>query len=123
MLAPLSWLKDYVDIDVPAKELERLLFSVGFEVEELIELGKDIHIYSTGAHPYLVSDPQKNEIHFTIGDNCSYRVETDIVKKTAKCNFNNPEAAANLIEFFDRIIANADHSREITEEVKNLFVD
>ena len=42
MLAPLSWLKDYVDIDVPAKELERLLFSVGFEVEELIELGKDI---------------------------------------------------------------------------------
>lgn len=88
-----------------------------------IELGKDIHIYSTGAHPYLVSDPQKNKIHFTIGDNCSYRVETDIVKKTAKCNFNNPEAAANLIEFFDRIIANAEHSREITEEVKNLFVD
>ena len=42
MLVPLSWLKDYVDIDVPAKELERLLFSVGFEVEELIELGKDI---------------------------------------------------------------------------------
>ena len=37
MLAPLSWLKDYVDIDVPAKELERLLFSVGFEVEELID--------------------------------------------------------------------------------------
>ena len=42
MLAPLSWLKDYVEIDVPAKELERLLFSVGFEVEELIALGKDI---------------------------------------------------------------------------------
>ncbi len=42
MLAPLSWLKEYVDIDVNAKELERLLFSVGFEVEELIELGKDI---------------------------------------------------------------------------------
>lgn len=88
-----------------------------------IELGKDIHIYGTGAHPYLVSDPLKNEIHFTIGDECSYRVETDIVKKTAKCNFNNPEAAANLIEFFDRIIANNDHSSEITEVVKNLFVD
>lgn len=88
-----------------------------------IELGKDIHIYNTGAHPYLVSDPLKNEIHFTIGDECSYRVETDIVKKTAKCNFNNPEAAANLIDFFDKIIANNDHSSEITEEVKNLFVD
>ncbi len=88
-----------------------------------IELGKDIHIYRTGAQPYLVSDPFKNEIHFTIGDECSYRVETDIVKKAAKCNFNNPEAAANLIDFFDKIIANPDLSEEVTEEVKNLFVD
>lgn len=88
-----------------------------------IELGKDIHIYSTDAHPYLVSDPAKNEIHFTIGDNCSYRVETDIERKTAKCNFNNPEAAANLIDFFDKVVSNPDHSHEITEDVKNLFVD
>ncbi|MCQ2446443.1 MAG: phenylalanine--tRNA ligase subunit beta, partial [Clostridia bacterium] len=42
MLAPLSWLKEYVDIDVSAKELEAKLFSAGFEVEEVIELGKDI---------------------------------------------------------------------------------
>ncbi|MBD5632503.1 MAG: phenylalanine--tRNA ligase subunit beta [Clostridia bacterium] len=42
MKAPLSWLKDYVDIDVTAKELQAKLFSCGFEVEELIEIGKDI---------------------------------------------------------------------------------
>lgn len=42
MLAPLSWLKEYVDIDVTPKELEEKLFSCGFEVEELIETGKDI---------------------------------------------------------------------------------
>ena len=42
MKAPLSWLKAYVDIDVPAKVLEEKLFSCGFEVEELIEVGKDI---------------------------------------------------------------------------------
>ena len=42
MLAPLSWLKDYVDIDVTPKELEEKLFSCGFEVEELIEVGKEI---------------------------------------------------------------------------------
>ncbi len=42
MLAPLSWLKDYVDIDISAKELEEKLFSAGFEVEELIDIGKDI---------------------------------------------------------------------------------
>lgn len=42
MLAPLSWLKDYVEIDVTPKELEEKLFSCGFEVEELMEVGKDI---------------------------------------------------------------------------------
>lgn len=42
MLAPLSWLKDYVEIDVTPKELEEKLFSCGFEVEELIETGRDI---------------------------------------------------------------------------------
>lgn len=42
MLVPLSWLKDYVYIDVQPKELEEKLFSCGFEVEELYEIGKDI---------------------------------------------------------------------------------
>lgn len=42
MKAPLSWLKDYVDIDVTAQQLQQKLFGCGFEVEELIYLGKDI---------------------------------------------------------------------------------
>jgi len=42
MLLPLSWLKDYVDVDVTAEELQKKLFGCGFEVEELIYLGKDI---------------------------------------------------------------------------------
>ena len=42
MIAPLSWLKDYVDIDITPQELEDKLFSCGFEVEELYEVGKDI---------------------------------------------------------------------------------
>lgn len=42
MKVSLSWLKDYVDIDVSAEELQKKLFSCGFEVEELIEIGKDI---------------------------------------------------------------------------------
>ena len=42
MLVPLSWLKEYVDIDVEVKELEEKLFSCGFEVEESYEVGKDI---------------------------------------------------------------------------------
>ncbi len=42
MLAPLSWLKEYVDIDITPQELEKKLFDVGFEVEQLTELGADI---------------------------------------------------------------------------------
>ena len=42
MLVPLSWLRDYVEINVSPKELEEKLFSAGFEVEEVIENGKDI---------------------------------------------------------------------------------
>ena len=42
MIAPFSWLKDYVDIDCTPQELQDKLFSCGFEVEELTEVGKDI---------------------------------------------------------------------------------
>ncbi|MBE5741702.1 MAG: phenylalanine--tRNA ligase subunit beta [Clostridiales bacterium] len=39
MLAPLSWLKDFVDIDVTVEELEKKLFDSGFEVEQIIPYG------------------------------------------------------------------------------------
>lgn len=42
MKVPFSWLKDYVEIDVTAQQLQDKLFSCGFEVEELIYLGKDV---------------------------------------------------------------------------------
>ena len=42
MLVPLSWLKEYVDINISVDELEEKLFSCGFEVEEKYEVGHDI---------------------------------------------------------------------------------
>ncbi len=57
MIAPLSWLKDYVQIDVSAEELQEKLFSCGFEVEELTYLGAGVEnvvtgkILSTEKHP------------------------------------------------------------------------
>ena len=43
MKLPLDWLNDYVDISgVSVSELESKLFSCGFEVEEVIEYGKEI---------------------------------------------------------------------------------
>ncbi len=43
MKAPLSWLKEYVDIDCSAEELKDKLFSCGFEVEEMSYIGKNIN--------------------------------------------------------------------------------
>lgn len=57
MIAPLSWLKEYVEIKVSAEEMKDKLFSCGFEVEELTYLGKDVEnvvtgkILSTEKHP------------------------------------------------------------------------
>lgn len=42
MILPLSWLKDYVEVDVTPDELEKKLFDAGFEVEEKYELGRDV---------------------------------------------------------------------------------
>ena len=39
MIAPLSWLKEYVEIDCTPQELQDKLFSCGFEVEELRSCG------------------------------------------------------------------------------------
>ena len=48
MLLPLSWLKEYVEVDVTPEELEKKLFSAGFEVEERYEVGKDISGVAVG---------------------------------------------------------------------------
>lgn len=42
MKVPFSWLKDYVDIDCSAEELQEKLFSCGFEVEETLYFGEKI---------------------------------------------------------------------------------
>ena len=43
MKLPLSWLKEYVDIgDITPEQLADKLLNVGFEVEDIIYLGKNI---------------------------------------------------------------------------------
>ena len=57
MKAPLSWLKEYVDIDCSAEDLKDKLFSCGFEVEEMEYIAKNIDkivsckILSIDKHP------------------------------------------------------------------------
>jgi hypothetical protein len=74
--------------------------------------GSDIIIKKTTAKPYLESDPDQKEVHFTVGDNKAYRMETDIKQRAAQCSMNRPETAAMAAEFFDGLF-NGSESTEI----------
>ena len=58
MKLPLFWLNDYVDIsDISHAQLAEKLFSCGLEVEEIIELGKDISKVVVGEVVYCEPIP------------------------------------------------------------------
>ena len=67
MLVPLSWLNDYVDINVSADELEKKLFDCGFEVEEKWQVGKDISGIVVG---YVESCEPIPETHLHMPGQC-----------------------------------------------------
>ncbi len=64
MLVPLSWLKDFVDIDLPIHELARLLTMLGLEVDSITLVGlPDPYAQAQGPREFKVSglswDPEK----------------------------------------------------------------
>lgn len=68
MKAPLSWLKDYVDIDISAEELAGKLFSCGFEVEELIYLGEKVSRVVVGQVKSAVPHPDSDHMKVCVVD-------------------------------------------------------
>lgn len=48
MKVPVKWLKDYVNIDIPAKELGDRLTLSGSKVEEVVTTGDEIKNVVTG---------------------------------------------------------------------------
>lgn len=82
--------------------------------------GKSISVKATEAKPYRTSDVEKKEIHFTVGDYKAYRIETDIETRTAECNFNSPQVAKGIADFFDTLF-DAEETKDI--DVKGLFYD
>lgn len=82
--------------------------------------GKPIVVKSTQSHPYRVSDEDKKEVHFTVGDRRAYRIETDIENRTAECNFNNPVLAGETADFFDSLFNRGDAK---VIDIVNLFSD
>ena len=77
MKVPYSWLKEYVDIDVTAQELEDKLFGCGFEVEELISLGAEISRVVVGE--VLECVPVEGTHLFTCQVNCGTYGQHQIV--------------------------------------------
>lgn len=62
----------------------------------------NVEIYRTDVIVYK----DVNEVHFTVGDDCMYRVEKDVNTRSAYCNMNDKEYAANLISLFEEIKIN-----------------
>ena len=62
MKVPVSWLNDYVDIDVDYKTLAEKLVNVGFELEEIIDLGAEIQGVVTGKIERILPHPNADKL-------------------------------------------------------------
>lgn len=64
---------------------------------------KEVIVKRSIDHPYIKTQEGPKNVHFALGDKTSYRVETDIIKRTAICNMNNPELTTKYALFFDEL--------------------
>ena len=62
MKVSLSWLKDFVDIDVPVQELADRLVSAGFEVEEIIDKSAEIRNVVLGKIVKMTHHPDADKL-------------------------------------------------------------
>ena len=74
MKAPLSWLKEYVDIDCTPEELQAKLFSCGFEVEEMLYYGEKIDKIVTCKILEITKHPNADKLSVTKIDAGKYGV-------------------------------------------------
>ena len=74
MKAPLSWLKDYVDIDCTAEQLKDKLFSCGFEVEDMVYVAKHIDRIVTCKIISIEKHPDADKLSVTQVDAGEYGV-------------------------------------------------
>lgn len=64
---------------------------------------KSVVVKQSIDHPYINTQDGPTYVHFALGDKKSYRIETDIHKRTAICNMNSPELTAKYAHFFDKL--------------------
>ena len=65
MKLPISWLKEYVEINCSIDELVKKLFSCGFEVEEIIKTGEKINKIVTCKIKSIEQHPNADKLSVT----------------------------------------------------------
>jgi hypothetical protein len=82
------------------------------EILERIRFYKNKNLVSIKTHPYELTISSGQKIHFSVGDNKMYRLETDVDKYLAEGNFGDASTAKFLSDKFDEIF-NKNESQEI----------
>lgn len=88
MLAPISWLKDYVDINVSPEVLAKKLVAIGFEVEEIIYQEKTASKVVVGKIVEVEKHPNADRLRVT---------QIDIGGKTIQVVTNVPVVGGETI--------------------------
>lgn len=65
MLAPISWLKDYVDINVSPETLAKKLVSIGFEVEDIVYQNRRATKVVVGKITHVEKHPNADRLRVT----------------------------------------------------------
>lgn len=78
MKVSLSWLKNYVDIDVPVEELCDKMVMAGFEVEEIVDLGKTMRNVVVGRVTKMERHPDSDHM-FICQVDCGQGEDVQIV--------------------------------------------
>lgn len=60
-------------------------------------------------NPVLINNNngETKNVNFTLGDDHIFRLETDVINRTAICSFNNVEMTNRLIDVFDKLYDNS----------------
>lgn len=88
MLAPISWLKDYVDINVSPDVLAKKLVAIGFEVEEIIRQEKQVSKVVVGKIVKVEKHPNADRLRVT---------QIDVGTKTIQVVTNVPVEGGETI--------------------------
>ena len=75
MLAPISWLKDYVDINVSPEVLAKKLVAIGFEVEDIIYQSKQATKVVVGKIVSVEKHPNADRLRVTQIDTGSKTIQ------------------------------------------------